>query len=73
MAKLTLYTEGFLANTLAKTLILKVTENSNYNSYLSLQFLYQAGAAEITVVEVFEVLNTILLVIIFILYNSGQN
>lgn len=37
-----------------KTLTLKVTESSNYNSYLSLQFLYQAGSAEITAVEVFE-------------------
>ena len=38
-----------------KTLTLKVTENSNYDSYLSLQFLYQAGSAEITALQVFEV------------------
>ncbi|KAJ8444324.1 hypothetical protein Cgig2_019882 [Carnegiea gigantea] len=37
-----------------KTLMLKVLEDSRYNSYLSMQFLYQAGRADINAVEVFE-------------------
>jgi len=41
-----------------KTLMLKVLEDSRYNSYLSMQFLYQAGSADINAVQVFEVLYT---------------
>ncbi|KAL2903053.1 Expansin-like B1 [Bienertia sinuspersici] len=37
-----------------KTLTLKVMEHSHYHSYLALQFLYKAGDADITAVELFQ-------------------